>query len=492
MTKFSRSPNKARSSSDYLWTSNRPAKLKIATKVIQKFWKMKTTFLFSHQELLWSNAGRRESWPRQGRLPSSLRHVQNGIPRQVKSHVLDLLYLASVRVQEKLDLPSWARWQKDRAIPRKVGKGLGNLWCWNQKSSTWISGLSPQVNYKPIMNNYLSSIRLGRYQNSASAMEDLLNSYSDADITGAEAKSDAKLCIIQVSIHAQPKIDKCWFFTIDILVHPDWRWIPIRSPPRNRRHSSSEGYTHLRFTRSFHRRRSRSFWKIHGRIRSVWNCSWRGKNQHSSTKNATLDTCRTLQGESWYNLQVWIRHKEVSAHLIFLELSRTNSISMKMASKILPFEHSSSNSWEVAWIKVSVIVQQCLIFVQETRDFLQLTRSSENSPAPNGKILPTSSPCGRTTLKTSDWVSKKCKTSNWPLRHWMLLPISKIIFHYFGLILWRRRLAGFRDSAGHWLTCLILNAFWMCKVLMCILRAFFLRLIKMFQTRFKTCESSNG
>merc|ERR1712193_561337 len=28
-------------------------------------------------------------------------------------------------------------------------------------------------------------------------MEDLLNSYSDADITGAEAKSDAKLCILQ-------------------------------------------------------------------------------------------------------------------------------------------------------------------------------------------------------------------------------------------------------------------------------------------------------
>jgi len=39
--------------------------------------------------------------------------------------------------------------------------------------------------------------RLGRYQNAASAMEDLLNSYSDADITGAEAKSDAKLCILQ-------------------------------------------------------------------------------------------------------------------------------------------------------------------------------------------------------------------------------------------------------------------------------------------------------
>lgn len=57
------------------------------------------------------------------------------------------------------------------------------------------------------MNNNLSSIRLGRYQNSASAMEDLLNSYSDADITGSEAKGDAQLCIIQVFIHGQPKID---------------------------------------------------------------------------------------------------------------------------------------------------------------------------------------------------------------------------------------------------------------------------------------------
>ena len=46
-------------------------------------------------------------------------------------------------------------------------------------------------------------------------MEDLLNSYSDADITGAEAKSDAQLCIIQVFIHAQPKIGICF------LVHPD-------------------------------------------------------------------------------------------------------------------------------------------------------------------------------------------------------------------------------------------------------------------------------
>ena len=42
-------------------------------------------------------------------------------------------------------------------------------------------------------------------------MEDLLNSYSDADITGAEAKSDAQLCIIQVFIHAQPKIGICFF-----------------------------------------------------------------------------------------------------------------------------------------------------------------------------------------------------------------------------------------------------------------------------------------
>ena len=65
------------------------------------------------------------------------------------------------------------------------------------------------------MNNNLSSIRLGRYQNSASAMEDLLNSYSDADITGAEAKGDAQLCIIQVFIYGQPKIDN------DFLVHPD-------------------------------------------------------------------------------------------------------------------------------------------------------------------------------------------------------------------------------------------------------------------------------
>jgi len=32
-------------------------------------------------------------------------------------------------------------------------------------------------------------------------MEDLLNSYSDADITGAEAISDAKLCILQVFTH---------------------------------------------------------------------------------------------------------------------------------------------------------------------------------------------------------------------------------------------------------------------------------------------------
>ncbi|CAG5087174.1 Oidioi.mRNA.OKI2018_I69.PAR.g11474.t1.cds [Oikopleura dioica] len=39
--------------------------------------------------------------------------------------------------------------------------------------------------------------RLGRYQNAASAMEDLLNSYSDADITGEEARADARLCILQ-------------------------------------------------------------------------------------------------------------------------------------------------------------------------------------------------------------------------------------------------------------------------------------------------------
>lgn len=31
-------------------------------------------------------------------------------------------------------------------------------------------------------------------------MEDLLNSYSDADINGEEARADARLCILQVEI----------------------------------------------------------------------------------------------------------------------------------------------------------------------------------------------------------------------------------------------------------------------------------------------------
>ena len=62
-----------------------------------------------------------------------------------------------------------------------------------------------------ILKNF-NSIRLGRYQNAASAMEDLLNSYSDADITGAEAKSDAKLCILQVLPTLKRKI---YFFTVD-------------------------------------------------------------------------------------------------------------------------------------------------------------------------------------------------------------------------------------------------------------------------------------
>lgn len=39
--------------------------------------------------------------------------------------------------------------------------------------------------------------RIGHYQEAASAMEELLNSYEDADITSEEARSDAERCILQ-------------------------------------------------------------------------------------------------------------------------------------------------------------------------------------------------------------------------------------------------------------------------------------------------------
>lgn len=128
-------------------------------------------------------------------------------------------------------------------------------------------------------------------------MEDLLNSYSDADITGEEARADARLCILQVDLKSHQTIKP-------LSVNLYWGRIQIRPPPRNRCHSSSQRNIRLRITRNLHHGWFGRLWEICRRIRYLRICSWRRETEHSSTKNATPDSCWPVQVESWYYLQV--------------------------------------------------------------------------------------------------------------------------------------------------------------------------------------------